>query len=278
MLPVAFTIALCCGLAHTNVISFHGVIYTLQVITHELPLNQAPEAYKTFNDKKDGCIKVVMHPWEEWGLQHLFKGHLALQDLLHVSPRRSGWSAFGILTLRCQNSVPLLRDVRPQWSERMTLFSCLFGCVFQFWCYCMCFSVLIHSAIACCPACVIFSSDAFCYCVSPCMCQFQCWYILPLRVTLHVPTLKCSGLYSCKLDDLKCCCHFHVAFLRRGWYMMNLCLLVPCRERQAWNARLFTVTFDEYDSNFPYFQHNSLCAGVVITCGTRKFPSCTSVM
>lgn len=32
------------------------------VITHRLPLDQAPEAYKTFRDKKDGCIKVVLKP------------------------------------------------------------------------------------------------------------------------------------------------------------------------------------------------------------------------
>jgi threonine dehydrogenase-like Zn-dependent dehydrogenase len=32
------------------------------VITHKLPLADAPEAYKTFRDKKDGCIKVVLKP------------------------------------------------------------------------------------------------------------------------------------------------------------------------------------------------------------------------
>jgi threonine dehydrogenase-like Zn-dependent dehydrogenase len=32
------------------------------VITHRLPLDAAPEAYKTFRDKKDGCIKVVLTP------------------------------------------------------------------------------------------------------------------------------------------------------------------------------------------------------------------------
>jgi threonine dehydrogenase-like Zn-dependent dehydrogenase len=29
------------------------------VITHRFPLADAPEMYKTFCDKKDGCIKVV---------------------------------------------------------------------------------------------------------------------------------------------------------------------------------------------------------------------------
>jgi threonine dehydrogenase-like Zn-dependent dehydrogenase len=32
------------------------------VITHEVPLDQAPEMYKKFRDKEDGCIKVVLKP------------------------------------------------------------------------------------------------------------------------------------------------------------------------------------------------------------------------
>ena len=32
------------------------------VITHRLKLDDAPSAYKTFRDKKDGCIKVMMTP------------------------------------------------------------------------------------------------------------------------------------------------------------------------------------------------------------------------
>jgi threonine dehydrogenase-like Zn-dependent dehydrogenase len=32
------------------------------VITHEVPLDRAPEMYKTFRDKQDGCIKVVLKP------------------------------------------------------------------------------------------------------------------------------------------------------------------------------------------------------------------------
>ena len=32
------------------------------VITHRVSLEQGPEMYKTFNEKKDGCIKVVMKP------------------------------------------------------------------------------------------------------------------------------------------------------------------------------------------------------------------------
>jgi hypothetical protein len=32
------------------------------VITHKIKLQPAPGAYKTFRDKKDGCIKVVINP------------------------------------------------------------------------------------------------------------------------------------------------------------------------------------------------------------------------
>jgi threonine dehydrogenase-like Zn-dependent dehydrogenase len=32
------------------------------VITHRVPLSEAPNAYKTFRDKQDGCIKVVLKP------------------------------------------------------------------------------------------------------------------------------------------------------------------------------------------------------------------------
>jgi threonine dehydrogenase-like Zn-dependent dehydrogenase len=32
------------------------------IITHRLKLEDGPAAYKTFRDKKDGCIKVVLKP------------------------------------------------------------------------------------------------------------------------------------------------------------------------------------------------------------------------
>ncbi len=35
-----------------------------QVITHKLPLKDAPHGYKIFNNKEDGCVKVVLKPWE----------------------------------------------------------------------------------------------------------------------------------------------------------------------------------------------------------------------
>jgi len=39
-----------------------GAIEPSFVITHKVKLADAPEAYKTFRDKKDGCIKVVLQP------------------------------------------------------------------------------------------------------------------------------------------------------------------------------------------------------------------------
>jgi threonine dehydrogenase-like Zn-dependent dehydrogenase len=32
------------------------------VITHTVPLDKGPEMFKTFSEKQDGCIKVVMKP------------------------------------------------------------------------------------------------------------------------------------------------------------------------------------------------------------------------
>ncbi len=39
-----------------------GQIDPSLVITHERPLEEGPDLYKTFRDKKDGCIKVVLKP------------------------------------------------------------------------------------------------------------------------------------------------------------------------------------------------------------------------
>ena len=35
------------------------------VITHRLRLDDAPEAYRTFRDKENQCIKVVLDPWSD---------------------------------------------------------------------------------------------------------------------------------------------------------------------------------------------------------------------
>jgi threonine dehydrogenase-like Zn-dependent dehydrogenase len=34
------------------------------VVTHTAPLEEGPDLYKTFRDKKDGAIKVVLKPWD----------------------------------------------------------------------------------------------------------------------------------------------------------------------------------------------------------------------
>jgi threonine dehydrogenase-like Zn-dependent dehydrogenase len=39
-----------------------GAIDLSFVITHVLPLSDGPAAYKTFRDKKDNCVKVVLKP------------------------------------------------------------------------------------------------------------------------------------------------------------------------------------------------------------------------
>lgn len=35
------------------------------VISHKLPLHRAPEAYRIFRDKQEGCTKVVLDPWAD---------------------------------------------------------------------------------------------------------------------------------------------------------------------------------------------------------------------
>lgn len=39
-----------------------GKIKLDDIITHRTPLAEAAEAYRIFNDKEDGCVKVVLHP------------------------------------------------------------------------------------------------------------------------------------------------------------------------------------------------------------------------
>jgi threonine dehydrogenase-like Zn-dependent dehydrogenase len=35
---------------------------TEDLTTHRLPLDQAPAAYEMFQEKTDGCVKVVLEP------------------------------------------------------------------------------------------------------------------------------------------------------------------------------------------------------------------------
>jgi len=39
-----------------------GEIDPAAIITHRLPLSEAPHGYKIFRDKQDSCIKVVLDP------------------------------------------------------------------------------------------------------------------------------------------------------------------------------------------------------------------------
>ncbi|MGG3888069.1 zinc-dependent alcohol dehydrogenase [Metabacillus fastidiosus] len=40
----------------------NGHIDPTKIITHKLPLEEAPHGYKIFNDKEDNCIKVILKP------------------------------------------------------------------------------------------------------------------------------------------------------------------------------------------------------------------------
>jgi S-(hydroxymethyl)glutathione dehydrogenase/alcohol dehydrogenase len=39
-----------------------GKVKLNDIITHRMPLSDAPEAYKIFNEKKDNCVKVILKP------------------------------------------------------------------------------------------------------------------------------------------------------------------------------------------------------------------------
>jgi threonine dehydrogenase-like Zn-dependent dehydrogenase len=40
----------------------HGKASPSMIISHELPLDQAPDAYKHFDDRDEGWTKVILHP------------------------------------------------------------------------------------------------------------------------------------------------------------------------------------------------------------------------
>lgn len=43
-------------------LTLSGELDPTDIITHRLSLDQAEDAYSMFNDKKEGCIKVVLKP------------------------------------------------------------------------------------------------------------------------------------------------------------------------------------------------------------------------
>ena len=69
------------------------------VITHTVGLEQGPEMYKTFRDKQDGCIKVVLKPVRRACACSGYAAASAPDDSAHaararprlVQHRRSGW-------------------------------------------------------------------------------------------------------------------------------------------------------------------------------------------
>ena len=40
----------------------HGKARPSQILSHELPLEEAPAAYKHFDNRDDGLTKVILHP------------------------------------------------------------------------------------------------------------------------------------------------------------------------------------------------------------------------
>ncbi|WP_282005923.1 hypothetical protein [Propioniciclava sinopodophylli] len=47
------------GSGHESTLTWQGLE---QLATHRVPLEDAPEAYRMFQEKSDGCIKVVLKP------------------------------------------------------------------------------------------------------------------------------------------------------------------------------------------------------------------------
>ncbi len=43
-------------------VRFPGSAQIVDLTTHAVPIAEAPQAYKTFQDNTDGCIKVVLKP------------------------------------------------------------------------------------------------------------------------------------------------------------------------------------------------------------------------
>lgn len=47
---------------HLKALVDAGELRPEMVVTHVLPLEEGPRGYKVFNDKLDGCVKVVLKP------------------------------------------------------------------------------------------------------------------------------------------------------------------------------------------------------------------------
>jgi threonine dehydrogenase-like Zn-dependent dehydrogenase len=41
-----------------------GRLTAEDLVTHRVPLDEGPDAYRTFNDKLEDCVKIILKPWE----------------------------------------------------------------------------------------------------------------------------------------------------------------------------------------------------------------------
>jgi glutathione-independent formaldehyde dehydrogenase len=40
----------------------HGKVSPSMIVSHQLPLDQAPDAYQHFDNRDEGWTKVILHP------------------------------------------------------------------------------------------------------------------------------------------------------------------------------------------------------------------------
>jgi threonine dehydrogenase-like Zn-dependent dehydrogenase len=68
---IAFGKGVTCRMGQTPVQKYTGLLLDriikekidlTYIITHRMPLDEAPEGYRKFNNKEEGCIKVVLKP------------------------------------------------------------------------------------------------------------------------------------------------------------------------------------------------------------------------
>jgi hypothetical protein len=73
------------------------------VITHTVGLEDGPEMYKTFRDKQDSCIKVVLKPhWHRWqDAADLWRSGLTAATFDEIVPGRSSVVALTGKSRRC---------------------------------------------------------------------------------------------------------------------------------------------------------------------------------
>ncbi len=56
-----------------------GQLTAEDIVTHAFPLEDGPSAYRIFNDKTDGAVKIILKPWES-GKGDVFKIDVADDD------------------------------------------------------------------------------------------------------------------------------------------------------------------------------------------------------